>query len=315
MLDVLVTLLPVFLVIALGFGLRRFEAINSDTAKGMNWLTYWVGLPALVLVKIAEAPLNLSEAKEVVLLCTLATLVCTVAGYVLTLVFKVEWRRAGTMVQAGFRANMAFVALPVIVFAFMDRSHLVEPDRAETLVVLTLGPIMVLYNLLAVLVLVASGQRSVDRVMVRRIIWRIVTNPLILASVIGLVFALLGLKLPLVASRTLDVIGQFALPLALICVGCSLATTKLGGHLFEASLATFVKLVIGPVAGYGLAMWWGADHEQMLVAVMMLASPTAVASFVMAGQLDGDEGLASAAIVLSSILSPISFGVVLWTLM
>lgn len=312
MLEVFTTLAPVFLVIALGAVLRWFELINDGTVKGMNWLTYWVGLPALLIMKIAGASLEFFDARQVLVLHGVGIGACILAGLLLALITGMPRQRVGTFLQAGFRGNLAFVALPVIVFAFTDVAGKAEAARAEGLVALSLGPVIVVYNILAVIALQFSAHHSFGPAMLGKLAIRTVTNPMVLSCTIGIVLAIYDVQIPLFAARTLDVLGQFALPLALICVGGSLAATPMHGHAFDAVLGSLVKLAVAPLAGYFIGRWLGFDSESLKVAVMMLAAPTAVASYVMADQMDGDAGLASSCVVLSSILSPISFAVVLW---
>lgn len=316
MLEVILTLLPVFVVIAVGYGLRYFEAVADSTFKGMNWLVYWVGLPALLVVKIGGASLSFHEAQHVIVLNVIGVAICLVASYSLAMLMGMSWYRVGTFVQAGFRGNLAFLALPVIIYTFEERPELVNPQQAESMVLLALGPMIVLYNVVAVLALIASAPKGGSvRAVVRSMVIKTATNPLILACIVGVLISLSCLKLPLASTRTLELLGQFSIPLALICVGGSLAATKLGGHMLDAVLGSAVKLAVAPLAGYAAAMWLGVERDQLLVAMMMMAAPTAVASYVLADQLDGDAGLASSSVVVSSLLSPLSFGVVMWLMM
>lgn len=317
MLEVIATLLPVFIVIAVGYGLRLFEFVNDATFKGMNWMVYWIGLPALLVVKIGSASLSFHEARHVILLNVVGVVACLIASYSLAMIVGMRWHRIGTFAQAGFRGNLAFLALPVIIFAFEERPELVDPRHAEAMVLLAFGPVIVLYNFVAVLALIASSQKKGDGAgtAVRAMFVKTLTNPLILSCVAGVFISLSDWTLPLPAVRSLDLLSQFSLPLALVCVGGSLAATKLGGHVFDAVLASAIKLAVAPLACYGAAIWLGVEKDQMLIAMMMMAAPTAVASYVLADQLDGDSGLASSAVVVSSILSPLSFGAVIWLMM
>lgn len=316
MAQAIATLLPVFIVIAVGYVLRVFEWVTDSTFKGMNWLVYWVGLPALLVIKIGSASLSFDEARHIILLNIVGVAACLIVSYGLALVLGMRWSRVGTFAQAGFRGNLAFLALPVIIFAFEERPELVLPEHAEAMVLLALGPVIVLYNFVAVLALVASSEKAGGGgAAVSAMFIKTVTNPLILACLAGVLLSLSGWTLPLPAVRTLEMLGQFSLPLALVCVGGSLAATKLGGHVFVALLSSAVKLAVAPLAGYAAALWLGVERDQLLIAMMMLAAPTAVASYVLADQLDGDSGLASSAVVLSSLLAPLSFGAVIWLMM
>jgi predicted permease len=105
--------------------------------------------------------------------------------------------------------------------------------------------------------------------------------------------------------------GQVALPLALFSTGASLSLGALRGNFFPAAAATMIKVAFAPFVGWVLAGLAGYTGAGMKVAVLLLACPTAVISFVMAEQLDADHRLAGSIVVLSTALSMISLALVL----
>jgi hypothetical protein len=308
--HVINTLAPVFLIIALGTVLCRSGFLPKELLRGMNRLAYWVGLPCLLFGKLAAAGPMDSAAAETLWVLLLGTAGLIVISLAAAFAGRLHAGRVGTFMQASFRGNLAYVGLPVVFYAFSSGADSGPGQRAETLALLAIGPVVVLYNAVAVIALLAS-QHKMKFAAIKHMAWQMITNPLLLACAAGVTWSQLQLPLPLPVGRTLDTLGVFALPLALLCVGGALATTSIRGHIGPALAASLIKVVIGPALGYAIARMLGAGQQAAFVAMILLACPTAVASYVLTEQLKGDTALAAGSIVLSTLLSAISLGVVI----
>src|SRR5690606_5263381 len=120
---------------------------------------------------------------------------------------------------------------------------------------------------------------------------------------------LIGWPFPVFLHRSLEALGRIGLPLALLCIGGSLLIVPVKGNLCSAFTASLLKVTIAPLSGLATGIALGIAPSVMLVAVIYLACPTAAASYVLARQLGGDEGLAAGTIVISTILSMVSLSV------
>lgn len=308
---ILNVLAPVFLVIALGAVLRRARFVSDDVFGGMSRLAYWVGLPCLLVHKIAGTSFDGSGSFDTFWLVFIGMIASVIVSGVLALAMRMRREQIGAFIQASFRGNLAFVGLAVIMSAFSALPGGGGEDlaRAERAAVLTFGPIVPIYNIAAVLVLLAFRHKLSIR-SVRTMLLQVASNPLLIACVIGVAVSLSGWPLPSPVARTLEILGRFALPLALLCVGGKIAATKLAGNIRLPALAAIVKLTVGPVVGCFAAGWLGVDRVETAVALIMLACPTAVASFVLTEQLGGDSALSAGAVVVSTILSMASLAAV-----
>jgi predicted permease len=142
-------------------------------------------------------------------------------------------------------------------------------------------------------------------------VWQLVTNPLLLASGLGVAFAAVGFALPLWLHQSVAVVGQMALPLALLCIGGTLVIMPLRGKRTNAFLASLLKIGMTPLLAWPVARWAGLSSDETRIALLFLATPTAAASFTLAGKLGGDEALAASSVVLSTVLSILSLSAVL----
>lgn len=309
--HILNTLAPVFLIIGLGAALRRFGFIGADMHRQLNRLAYWVATPCLLFIKIGTAPPAAGSAGRVAQAVLLTTLLLALLALVGALVMRQPARSTGALIHAGFRGNLAFVGLPVIIFAFSD-----HPDaaRAEAATALSLGPIIVGYNVLAVLVLLLARHRFSGAALLK-VARGIVTNPLIISCLAGLAWNRFmhvhDRAVPVMLDRVLSTLGNSALPLALTSVGASLVSTPLRGRIGPATMASAIKVAAGPVVGWTVATACGGDHVEVLVATLLAACPSAIVSYVLTDQLDGDAGLCATAIVISTLMSAVGLAAVL----
>jgi len=302
------TIIPVFLIIALGAQLRRGGFVSAEFVKGLNRLVYWVALPCLLFYKIATASYDYQGAGKTFLVVLAGMLGCIIAGYIVAAIMRVPAAVKGTFVQGTFRGNLLYVGLPVIIYSFANSGSF-SATEAETMAILVLVPIVPAYNIAGVLVLLAS-QHRLDRHVPAKIFRQIITNPLILACVAGVVYSIVFPRLPVVIVRACSAVGQIALPLALLGVGAALVQGKIVGRRSFAFAASVIKIVLAPLVGFVAARLLGLGPAETRVGLLFLACPTATVSYVVAGQLGGDEQLSAAIIVISTVLSIVSLGLV-----
>jgi hypothetical protein len=139
----------------------------------------------------------------------------------------------------------------------------------------------------------------------------VLTNPLIAASLAGIAYSFCFDGLPRPVYVTLDTIGHLALPAALISIGATLAQVPIADSLPRDITCAVIKTFVAPLAGFFVAPLLGVSGAEMKIALVLLASPTAVAAYILAARLDGNTRMSAAAFVLSTILSIASLATVL----
>jgi predicted permease len=306
------TIAPVFVIIALGFALRRSGFLTGDLVKGINRLAYWVGLPALLFYKTATAPEITAAAGKSLVIVLIGTAACMLAAYVVAFIFRTPGKQTGAFVHGAFRGNLTFMGLAVILYAFSNADETTS-RTAQTIAVLTIAAMVPIQNLLAVTVLLTARHRLNLSGFVK-IAGQVATNPMLLACLTGIAFSLTPWELPVPAGRTLALVGQFALPVALLAIGGTLAEAKFAGRAMLSVIAAVIKVGLAPTLGYLAAVALNASPIETAVALIFLACPTAIASYILTDQLEGDATLASGAIVVSTVLSVVSLSVVLGTI-
>ncbi len=296
-------------MIALGAILRRTRFLSSEIVTGLNNIVFWVGLPSLLFYQIATAEYDYPLAGKTFLVVLAGTLLCVVVGYIVAMILGLPGPSIGAFVQGAFRGNLYYVGLAVLLYS-ISNGNPVSAERTKNIAILVLALIIPVYNITAVIVLLAGRQR-LDRRVFTRLIRQVVTNPLIVACAAGVIYQFVFPPLPLAISRTLTSVGQVSLPLALIAVGAALVESKIGGYALWAFSASAIKIVIAPLAGLLAAIMLNLGPGETKIALIFMACPTAAVSYVMAEQLGADEKLSAAIVTLSTVLSVISLSIVL----
>jgi predicted permease len=299
--QVLNTLLPVFLVIGLGLVLAKRGFLSEMVLHELNRLLFWVCLPALIIHSLATASEVPSGTGTILFVFSLSTIVTIALGLWSARLLGLAPRQIGTFVQAGFRGNLAYAGIPLILFALEgEPSETVASVMAQTLFVF--APTMLLYNVAAVILLVRDHEVPMRDNFIS-MLQQVAKNPLIISSIIGIILFVLPISLPGFLLSSFKLTGQMAAPASLLCVGGSMAYVSMEGRYRSASVASLLKVVVTPCLAFALSALFDLNETSLMVLLILSACPTAVASYIMAKELNGDEALASGAIILSTIAS------------
>jgi malate permease and related proteins len=301
---ILATLLPLGILIALGAALARVGFLGRPFMADLNRLAFWIALPALLFTSAGgAAPTDGRLPALLGVMLSGTTLVAALAA-VLGRLCGLEAAARGTFVQAAFRGNLAYIGVPVL------STSLGGDTAALGRAVLVMVLVMAAYNLLAVIVLTRADGPAAGGSL-PRMLRSIVTNPLLIAGLLGLAIPFSGIVLPRFLEKSLDLLGAAAIPVALLCIGGALATTPVRGSRGWILAAALLKVAVLPGIVFALGTLAGLGPRDLRIAVVLAASPTAAAAFVMARQMGGDEPLASGSIALSTALSAASLAAAL----
>lgn len=294
--------LPVFALILLGRLLQYLKLVDETFSRQANRLVYIVFLPALLFYKTATANFDASFNLTLALGASAALILGGALAYGLSLWGGFPAEDRGTFSQGAFRGNLAYVGLPIVFAAYGDSGL----ARASML----LSCLVPLINLLAILVLWLPQRRRQGS---SGVPWReqLLLNPLVLAAIAGLLWSRLALPLPEITQRVLQPLSQIALPLALLAIGTGFSLRQLQGDLRRAAGASALKLLLLPALHFLILMALGFRGEDLGISLLLAATPTAAASYIVACELDGNPGLAASIIVLSTLLAAPVFTVLL----
>ncbi len=279
-------LLPDFAMIALGFVLCRYTALNRPVWDAVERLVYFLLFPALLFLSIVRHPLPGAAALQLAGIGAALVAVAVSLAYALRLWPGVNPLLHASGAQTAFRFN-TYLAL-----ALAERLGGAPGLAAVAVLISVCVPLV---NVAAVWPLARQGGQGLARELAR--------NPLILATVGGLIFNALGLTLPGLAVTLVQRISAAALPLGLMAVGAGLRMGALReGPGLAAALMT-IRHLLFPAWAITLVWWLGLEPALASVVVIFAAVPTASTSYVLAVRMGGHGPYVAGLVTLSTLLA------------
>lgn len=306
---------PILLLILLGYFLRQIGFLSDSFSKTGNELVFKVCLPVMLFVNIYNIA-GFSAIDWTVVLYAMGALVLLILiGVIVALTATKVPERKGVLMQCVYRSNFAIIGLPLA-------SALGGDAAAATAAVLSAFIIPTINATSVVALTVFLEEKS--KVDVWKIVKGILKNPLILGVCAGLLA--LGIR-----QAQADILGEvvFSLqrdttflyttlnnikaitsPFALIVMGARFKFSAVRGLFKEIAIGTAFRVVIAPLIGVGLAVffsrglgWFDFGNAQYPALIALFGSPVAVSSAVMAAGMKNDEQLATQLVVWTSVLS------------
>ncbi|KAA5605024.1 AEC family transporter [Roseospira marina] len=295
--QTLAAVLPVFLVILLGFGLRKSRWVPDAFWGPAEHLTYTVTFPALLTANLARA--DMTTVPWAPMMVILGTTVLVVAGLTLALRRPLLAGRLGaddaaftSVFQGAIRPN-TYVGLAVAAALY--------GDLGVTLTAIGVALVVPLVNVLSVACLTVYG--TGQSASITGVIRGVVTNPLILACALGIVLNITGIGLPPVLGPMLDILGRAALPIALLAVGAGLSFAHLKRAGGPVAVSTGLKLIVLPLLVWGGCQLAGLEAVTTTVTVLYGALPCSASSYVLARRMGGDAPLVAGIITAQTLAS------------
>ncbi len=301
--------MPLFAVVLVGYLAGRARFFSEAGVRALVAFVFNFALPPFLFRLMADTDLGEIARWAFVGAYSLGTLVMFVLGAAASaMLFRL--RPAGVVIQ-GFGsafANGVFLGLPLLLWLFG------EAGAVPALLIITLD--VILFGVVTVLLeIVSRGRASGAQRVIGQTIRAIAVNPIIMATLLGILFGLSGAALPEVVDRTLGFIGEAAPSTALFALGASLSLRKVAGNLGPAALMVGLKLFVHP-----LVVWLLVTQVFVLepfwanAAVIFAAGPVGANVFIFAQHYDAGVEPASSAIVISTALAMLTISVLLLTL-
>jgi predicted permease len=289
MLSHALLLLPDFLLIVVGFVVCRYTALDRPVWASTERLVYWLLFPVLLFTSIVKSPL----APAATLSLAAGGIAVVGIGIMLTVALRalhgLDARLLASGAQVAFRFN-SYIAL-----ALAER---LGGAPAVAWIALLIALCVPLCNLGAVWSLARHGGHNTLR--------ELLHNPLIIATVTGLIANQAGLALPPAVDTTLSRIGAAALPLGLMAVGAGLEFGGLQKAPGLASLLLGIRHAVLPAVALGLGLLLALPTGQAQVLLAFSALPTASSCYVLAARMGGDGSYVAGLVTASTLLGMLS---------
>jgi predicted permease len=300
---ILNSLFPVFAMILIGTVLKYLKIIDNPFLKISDRLVYFIFFPSLLFWKIATSPSINPYTGKLCIAAICSLMIVYGISCLLIRLFNISDFQAGSFSQSCYRFN-TYIGVAVVLNAFGE-----EGVRVFGVLIGILIPII---NVLAVSTLIwFSGKPFTFKQRIVHTGKALIANPLIIACISGLLYSYYIGWLPKALENTLRMMSFVTLPLALLSIGAALTFSNLKGNLKASFAGSLLKLVFFPAVGFFFLNLLEVTGLSFQVGMVFFTLSTSPAIYVLSSQLNSDTQLASATIVLSTILSFFSLSVAL----
>lgn len=289
-------ILPVFIIVILGFILGRTKFIGESFVDPCEKIVFKVALPVMLFLEVAGAE-KLSQGDfKLILYCICSVTAVFVLVSLSSLLFvKKDYR--GAFVQGAARSNFAVLGIPLVSSMF--------GESGSKAIALVMPFIIIMFNAYSVIVLslFSNGEKkeSFGKTL-KKLLVNIVTNPLIISVFLALPVMYFGIDLPTFADKSLEYIGAMTTPLSLICLGANFKISAIKGRAGASIAATALKLIILPLVTVAVAALLGFRDESLGTVFVLFGAPSSVSSYIMARNMNNDSDLAAQILLFSTML-------------
>lgn len=288
--------LPLFILILVGYFLARVKLLNTNFLKVGNDFCFQCLLPVLLFSNIYHSDFSTLFNPRLV-----AFLVFGLLGLLLVLLLLIpfivkENTRRGVVIQALFRGNYLLFGVPIC--------QALYGAEGASLAAMSAAFVIPIFNFCCVVILAIFDQSR--KFSLGNTIGKIVTNPLIIGSVLGILALVFHIQIPEVIEKPMTQIANMATPLALIILGGDFKIKGALSNFKYVSLTTAGRLLCVPMIMLSIAVALGFHGAPLAVLIAVFASPIAVSSYVMAKSANADHELAGQLIVVTSLFAVIT---------
>ena len=297
------TVFPLFFMIVLGYVLVRVSKLDDSSVKKLNNFSFIIFQPALVFYNIYNSDWSQTWNPSLVLTSVIMVVGTFLLLCVIVPLLEKNNRRRGVLIQAIYRSNFLLFGVPICTSLFGDTA-----GGTPSMIAMFVIPI---FNVLAVISLEMFRRGKPQPLPILK---GIITNPLIIGSLAAVALKIIGIELPTSLAKVSKQLADMATPLALIGLGGTLKFSSVAHHKRQLISGIAARLVIVPVIAIPIVVMLGFRGVELATLMCLASAPTAVGSYVMAEQMDGDADLASHLVVFSAALSVFTFFIYIFIL-
>lgn len=306
-------ILPIVLLVALGYILRKYNIISENFIKDCHKFNFRYGFFAMVFCNMYSIESFSSQYRNLMLFSVISILCLVASGFIIGGLFIKDNRQKGVMAQAAFRSNFAIIGIPLAQNLFGE-----EGARCAAVLIATTIPLFNIFAVISLTVFLKNDDVEIERPsfgeQAKSIAIKLLKNPMIQGVLAGAVCLLIrphtnGWTLKngdiRFVYKTLDTLSKMCTPLALVMLGGQFKFSAVRKLLGKIIFGVTYKILIGPVLGL-LAAWYffpefkGPEYASLIA---LFGTPVAVASAIMADQMQNDSELAGQILVWSTLFS------------
>lgn len=289
-------ILPVFLQISLGFGVKKLINFSVNTLANIQ---FYILVPAMLFVKMYETKINKEIALKISLHSIILFLALYIISYIICKLFKYNKSISSSFNNSVCLYNSGNYCIPLIQMLYSNplaTSVQILIMTVQTIIINTVG----IYS-------ITSGQKSMKEGLLD-----VLKVPMIYTIILALMLRGFDIKVFPPIWNAMSSLGNAMVPMALICLGAQLAETTYSFKIPKVYLSNFIRLIISPLIAYVLVLLLGMKGVAAEVAIISSAAPTAVNAVLLAIRYDSEPTFASQTVFLSTVISPITVSLVVF---
>jgi predicted permease len=286
------TLIPIFIIISLGYSLKTLCFSDENFWKALESITYFVLLPILMLNDLVKTPLDNIQFSSLAIAALSAVFI---VGLLLILFRPLLDQLSGAAFSSVFQGSIRFNS-----YIGMAVAYTLNPQTGVALASLTMVVMIPMVNILSVIVLEHYATHTPTRW--QNIVKALLKNPLVITCLIGFILNRAHVAFPAEVHQTFKVLGSAALPLGLLAMGAGLQLSTVQHSLGSLLLSSVLKLSIMPALTWEVCRYMTISSELQQIIMLFSALPTASTSYILARQLGGDYVLMANIITLETII-------------
>ncbi len=287
---------PVFLMMVFGWFVHRFGLLDDHATAQINKFVFKLLLPALLFMDLSTADFKAVWDGRFVMFCVCVTLISVGIAFLYSLPHR-DGAERGEIIQASYRSSAAILGI-----AFVNNIY-----GHATMAALMIAGTVPIYNIVAVIALsLTSPDNKGGRGVYLNTLKGIVTNPIILGIIAGLLWSIIGIPQPFIMSKSISYLGSMATPLSLIALGASFKFSEARDKLGVTLGIAFLKLVFFASVFLPVAVHFGFRGEKLIAILVMLGSATTGSCFVMAKNFGHKGVITSFTVMITTMLSSVT---------
>jgi len=292
------TVSPIFLIVIVGWVLRKTGIIKDNFVKQSIKFVFNVTLPILVFLKLAIVNFSALFESKIIILVYGCIFILFFLGWVLANLFIKKGDGRGGFIQGGYWPNNVIIGLALIMNIFGE-------DAVSKMVMILIFLIPLDY-LLSVVALTLSDRQGKRSEAILNMIKSIALNPIIVSSVVAIVFSIIAVPIPKVLINTGNYLAAITLPLALIGLGGTLKIKLLKNTSLITLGAVVIKLLISPLIATTIGIFIGYSGTDLGIIFIIFACPTAIVSFILADTMTPHGEIAGNIVLTTTLVSAIT---------
>ena len=284
---------PITLIVIMGYLLKKYKFLDKPTIRNMNSLCFKFFLPILTFSNIIHTNVKEIIDTNLLIYIVLSIIIIIIISIIIVPFFEKDRKKQGSMIQGIYRSNFVILGIPLT-------SH-IAGEKASAIAAILIMAVIPMYNFMAVIILSIYGGKS--KINIKEIAVQVIKNPLIIASLAGILISVIELKLPIYIDKAVVDLSKLGGVLPMFLLGADLDFSSISSNMKDLIITISGKLFFVPLIFLTLAIKLGFSSEKIVALIAVYCAPIAVSSAIMAQQMGCDSELSTQLVVFSTVAS------------